>query len=150
MAMRYIEKPQTCQNPPPKSRKLLQAKFLSLLPSNQKEILKKGMSWTKQKPKGPTFKVQSIAIANPLYIHFIHQWPPSTSCWCLVFNTWYKDVWKKGLSQRTFTPPPHTAVLTWPQVSFLECWRGGGEAAGGGTTLGTIANYCVRAINSTA
>ena len=32
------------------------------------------MTWTEQKTKGTTFKVQSITIANPLYIDFIHQW----------------------------------------------------------------------------
>ena len=31
------------------------------------------MTRTKQKPKGTIFKVQSIAIANPLYIDLIHQ-----------------------------------------------------------------------------
>ena len=51
-----------------KSRKTLQDKLLSLLLSNQKEILKRGMTWTEQKPKGTTFKVQSIAVANQLYI----------------------------------------------------------------------------------
>ena len=58
----------------PKSHKLLQSNFLSLLLSNQKEILKKGISWTEEKQKGTTFKVQSIAIANPLYTDLIHQY----------------------------------------------------------------------------
>ena len=31
------------------------------------------MTWTEQKTKGTTFKVQSITIANPLYIDFIYQ-----------------------------------------------------------------------------
>ena len=53
----------------PKSRKPLQGEFFS----NQNEILKRGMTWTEQKPKGTTFKVQSIAIANPLNIDLIHQ-----------------------------------------------------------------------------
>ena len=52
---------------------MLQANFSSLLLSNQKEIMKKGLSWTEQKPSGTPFKVQSIAIANPLYIDFKHQ-----------------------------------------------------------------------------
>ena len=59
----------------PKSQdrhKPLQAEFLSLLPSNQEEIMKRGMTWTEQKPKGTTFKVQSIAIANPSYIDLTH------------------------------------------------------------------------------
>ena len=47
--------------------------LLSLLLSNQNEILKRAMTWTEQKPKGTTFKVHSIAIANPLYIDLIHQ-----------------------------------------------------------------------------
>ena len=71
--MRFIDKPQISLNPK-KSRKPLQDEFSSLLLSNQKEILKRGMTWTEQKLKGTTFKVQSIAIANPLYIDFIHQW----------------------------------------------------------------------------
>ena len=54
-------------------RKPLQDKFLSLLLSNQKEILKRGMTLTEPKPKGTTFKVQSIAIVNPLYIDLKHQ-----------------------------------------------------------------------------
>ena len=54
-----------------KSRKPLQADFLSLLLNNQKEILKRGMTWIKQKPKGTTFKVPSIAKENPLYIDFL-------------------------------------------------------------------------------
>ena len=45
-----------------KGRKPLKDKFLSLLLSNQNEILKRGMTLTKQIPKGTTFKVQSIAI----------------------------------------------------------------------------------------
>ena len=40
----------------------------------QKEILKRGMTWTEQKPKGTTFQVQFIAIANLFYIELIHQW----------------------------------------------------------------------------
>ena len=40
---------------------------------NQMEILIRGMTWTEQKPKGTTFKVQSIAIGNPLNIDLIHQ-----------------------------------------------------------------------------
>ena len=55
-----------------KSRNPLQDVFLSLLLSNQNEILKRGISWTEQKSKGKTFKVQSIAIANPC-IELIHQ-----------------------------------------------------------------------------
>ena len=31
------------------------------------------------KPKGTTFKVQSIGIANPLYIDLIHQWRAQTN-----------------------------------------------------------------------
>ena len=58
----------------PKTRKRLQDEFLSLLLSNQTEILKRGMTWTEQKTKGTTFKVQYVAIANPLYIDLIHQW----------------------------------------------------------------------------
>ena len=57
-----------------KRRKPLQAGFLSLLQSKQKEILKRGMTSTEPKPKSTTFKVQLIAIANPLYIDLIHQW----------------------------------------------------------------------------
>jgi hypothetical protein len=56
-----------------KSRKPLQANFSSLHLSNQNEILKRGMTWTEQKPKGTTFKVQSITVANPWYIDLIHQ-----------------------------------------------------------------------------
>ena len=33
------------------------------------------MTWTEQKSKGTPFKVQSVAIANTLYIDLIHQWP---------------------------------------------------------------------------
>ena len=58
---------------PQKGCKLLQNKFVSLLFSNQKEILKRGITLTEQKPKGTTFKVQSIDIANPLYIDLTHQ-----------------------------------------------------------------------------
>ena len=48
-----------------KSRKPLPDEFLSLLLSNQNKILKRGMTWTEHKQKGTTFKVQSLAIANP-------------------------------------------------------------------------------------
>ena len=58
-----------------KSCKPLQANFLSLLQSNQKKILKRGMIWKEQKLKETTFKVQSIALANQIYIDLIHQWP---------------------------------------------------------------------------
>ena len=58
-----------------KSCKLLQANFLSLFLSNQKKILKRGITETEQKTKGTTFKVQSIAIPNSLYIDLIHQFP---------------------------------------------------------------------------
>ena len=58
---------------PKNKRMLLQDEFLSLLLSNQNEILKRRMPWTEQKPKGTTFKVQSIGIANPFYIDLIHQ-----------------------------------------------------------------------------
>ena len=33
------------------------------------------MTWTEQKSKGTTFKVQSVAIASQLYIDLTHQWP---------------------------------------------------------------------------
>ena len=56
-----------------KSRKPPQEEFLSLLLSNQNEVLKRGMSRTEQKPKGTTFKVHSLGIENPLYIDLIHQ-----------------------------------------------------------------------------
>ena len=54
-----------------KSCKPLQDEFPSLFLSNQNEILKRCMTWTEQKLKGTTFKVQSIAIANPLFIDLI-------------------------------------------------------------------------------
>ena len=60
----------------PKSQKScnrLQAQFLSLLLNNQKEIMKRGMTWAEQKPKGITFKVHSLAIENALYMDLIHQ-----------------------------------------------------------------------------
>ena len=50
-----------------KNRKPLRDKFSSFLLSNQKEIVKRGMTCTEQKLKGTHFKVQSIAIANPIY-----------------------------------------------------------------------------------
>ena len=56
-----------------KRHKSLKNKFLSLLLSNQNEILKRGIIWTEQKLKGTPLKVQSIVIANPLYIYLIHQ-----------------------------------------------------------------------------
>ena len=56
-----------------KGRKPLQDKFLSLLLRNEKEILRRGMTLTEQKPKGTTFKDQSISLANSLYIDLIHQ-----------------------------------------------------------------------------
>ena len=56
-----------------KSCKPLQANFLFFLLSNQKEIMKRGMTWTEQKTKSTTFKVQSLATANPWYIDLIHQ-----------------------------------------------------------------------------
>ena len=52
-------------------RKLLQDKLLSLLLSNQKKILKRGMTWIEQKPKGTAFKLQSIAIANQYFRFFV-------------------------------------------------------------------------------
>ena len=48
--------------------------FLNPWALNQNEILKRGMTWTEQKPKGTTFKVHSWAIANSLNIDLIHQW----------------------------------------------------------------------------
>ena len=60
--------------PESKKCKPLQDKFLPLPLSIKNEILKRGMTWKKQKQKGTTFKVQSIAVANPLYIDLIHQW----------------------------------------------------------------------------
>ena len=56
-----------------KKCKPLQDEFSSLLLSNQNKILKRGMTWTEQKPNGTTFEVQSVAIANQLYIDLIHQ-----------------------------------------------------------------------------
>ena len=42
------------------------------------------MTWTKQRQKGTTFKVQLVAIANPLYIDMIQQCPgtsePTETC----------------------------------------------------------------------
>ena len=67
-----------------KSCKPLKAKFLSLLLSNQKEIIKRDMIWTEQKPKGTTFKVQSLGLANPLCIDLIHH--------CMTHDTWH-DMW---------------------------------------------------------
>ena len=72
VAMRYIELPHVCLNPK-KVSSPCKPIFLSLLLSNQKEIMKRGMTWTEQKTKGTTFKVQSLAIANPWYIDLIHQ-----------------------------------------------------------------------------
>ena len=60
----------------PKSQKTLQDKFPSLLLSNQKEILKWGITWTQPKLKGTAFRVRSIFKANALYIDLIQQCPP--------------------------------------------------------------------------
>ena len=38
------------------------------------------MTWTEQKQKGTNFKVQGIAIANPLYIDLIHHCTKSGEC----------------------------------------------------------------------
>ena len=62
-----------------KSQKPLQADFASLLLSKQKDILKRGMTWTEQKQEGTTFKVQSLAIANSLYSDLINQWSGTRS-----------------------------------------------------------------------
>ena len=60
----------------------MQDKLLSNLLSIKKDILKRGLTWTKQKPKVTTFKRQSIAVANPLYIDLIHQC--TVSLWSYV------------------------------------------------------------------
>ena len=61
------------------------------------------MTWKKQKQKGTTFDVQSIAIANPLYIDLIQQclnclllavgcgcscWLLAAGCWLLAAGCW--------------------------------------------------------------
>ena len=58
-----------------KIHKLLPANvFVTSSISNQKEMMKRGMTWAKQKPKGTTCKGQFIATANPIYIDLMHQW----------------------------------------------------------------------------
>ena len=49
-----------------KSRKPLQDEVLSLLLINQNKILKRGMTWTEQKPKVTTFKMQPIAYSKSI------------------------------------------------------------------------------------
>ena len=57
VAMRYIEWPDIYLNPKKISNSLqLAPKYLLL--SNQKTILKRGMAFTKKKPKDTTLKVQ--------------------------------------------------------------------------------------------
>ena len=51
--MRYIDEPQIYLNPK-KVSKSLQVALKCLLLSNQKDILKRGMTLTIQKPKGTT------------------------------------------------------------------------------------------------
>ena len=49
----------------------MQANFLSRLLSNQKEILKRGMTLTEQKSKDTTFKLRSIAIKKKNIIYWL-------------------------------------------------------------------------------
>ena len=58
-----------------KIRKPLKTNYPTLWWSNQKEILKRSMTWTEQKLKDTPFKVQSIAIR----IHYIMTWYNSDS-----------------------------------------------------------------------
>ena len=99
MAMRYINKPQICKNPTKITANCCKPNVCHNIQNNQKEFLKRGMAWTKEKPKGTTFKVQSIAIATPLYIDLIHQWQtyhhrtladPMLKIWVTFFATGLK------------------------------------------------------------
>ena len=56
---------------------------------NQNEILKRGITWTEQKPKGTTFKVQSIATENPLYID-----TPGKDICCQIFFSLIEQIIK--------------------------------------------------------
>ena len=102
-----------------KIRKPLQAKFSSLCLSNQKEILKRGITWTEQKPKGTTFKVQSIAISNPLYIDLIHQWQPIV---CLKLYNQYVAMLKKLLIYNTYFKvyPKYVYIRYLPRRALFE------------------------------
>ena len=61
--MRYIDEPQIYLNTKNVS-KSLQIATKWLLLSNQKKILKRGMTYTIQKPKGTTFKVEPLSFSK--------------------------------------------------------------------------------------
>ena len=102
-----------------------------LLLINQKEILKRGTTWTVQKTNNTTFKVEQLN-PNPLYIDLIHQCPHYTMEICkkgfrvirlLSINLAYawNPMQGEATLQISWASRSHSTILkVWSLISLLE------------------------------